>query len=206
MAFQGFAPHPTTFDYDVTWLPLTQNPLTHLLICLVGLNIPPSMLRLLKCIFHRTPKARALSHSSFSPRIIMNPNNSWPPLLNDFLCSLLLEGDLGNDVLKWYFLFTVRKEKSLRKTGFDCWEITLGFSPSLPPCLPTSLHRQLQESNRPKTHWLNGTTVLPDMRNTQPSDDARWRYKLVMCKQEWPWLALFAWVPSVTTYTVPSLW
>lgn len=52
--------------------------------------------------------------------------------------------------------------------------------------LPFTLHhciRQLQEANTAKTHWLNGTTTLPDMLDTQPLDDAR---LLVRRKQEWP--------------------
>ena len=54
--------------------------------------------------------------------------------------------------------------------------------------LPASLHdwsRQLQEPSIAKIHWLNGTTVPPDMPDPQPSDDARCWYKLVMCRQGW---------------------
>lgn len=39
------------------------------------------------------------------------------------------------------FSFKGKEREALKKTGFDCWEITLGFTPSLPPCLPTSLQQ-----------------------------------------------------------------
>ena len=118
------ASHQTIFDYSVTCPPLRLNPPTHLLMCLVGLNIPPSTLRLLRCTFHGSPKARASSQGSFSPRIILNQTIeselTRPSSVNGFLCSLLLEVDLGNNMAKCYFLLMVRKEKSLKKTGFDC--------------------------------------------------------------------------------------
>lgn len=89
--------------------------------------------------------------------------------------------------VKVVFSFNGKERKVLEEDRLWLLRNFFGLR-SLPPSLPAYPHhcsRQLQESTRAKTHWLNGTTVLPDMQNIQPSDDARWWYKLVMCKQEW---------------------
>lgn len=165
MSFQDSAPstdHQSTFDYYVKCLPLTQNPLSLLHICLAGLNVSPVTLRHLNCLSHKNPKTTwALSQDCSSPWITLNLSNSWRSLISDFLCFSPLKGCFREWCVKVIFSFKGRKKKALKKTVFDCWEITLGSTPSLPPCLPHHCSRQLQESNRAKIHWLNGTTVLP---------------------------------------------
>lgn len=134
---------------------------------------------------HGKPKATWVwSHNISSPRIMLNQNNSWPSPSSDFSMFLPLRRWLREWCVKVVFSFKGREEKLLKKTGFDCWEITLAFTPSLPPSLPAYPHhcsRQYKNPTGPKyTDQMEPQCFL----NTQPSDDARAWYKLVMCKQE----------------------